>query len=181
MELVDIETLPKSRLAALLEHLSVIEDVREPWRVAHPLPEVLLLVVCGTICDCDDYDAIAEWGALRLDVLRRFLPYDHGVPGGRWLTILMNRIDPGLFQAALTGWVRETWPERPDLIAKACPRACRRQDPGGRQDPGSGPGQAVSPQPRSHRRQSGAASRLRLRHHWQPGARPGGGRRESQR
>lgn len=117
MELVDIETLPKSRLAALLEHLSVIEDVRDPWRVAHPLPEVLLLVVCGTICDCDDYDAIAEWGALRLDVLRRFLPYDHGVPGGRWLTILMNRIDPGLFQAAFTGWVRETWPERPDLIA----------------------------------------------------------------
>ena len=46
--------------AALLEHLSVIEDVRDPWRVAHPLPEVLLLVVCGTICDCDDYDAIAE-------------------------------------------------------------------------------------------------------------------------
>lgn len=51
MELVDIETLPKSRLAALLQHLSVIEDVRDPWRVAHPLPDVLLLVVCGTICD----------------------------------------------------------------------------------------------------------------------------------
>jgi hypothetical protein len=28
-----------------------------------------------------------------------------GVPGGRWLTILMNRIDPGLFSDAFTAWV----------------------------------------------------------------------------
>ena len=35
---------------------------REPWRIAHPLREVLLLVVCGTIASCDDFDDIAEWG-----------------------------------------------------------------------------------------------------------------------
>jgi predicted transposase YbfD/YdcC len=107
----------KSRLRALLEHFSVIEDPREPWRVAHPLPEVLLLVVSGTIADCDDYDTIAAWGEQRLAFLRRFLPYHHGVPGARWLTLLMNRIDPGLFQACFTAWVREVWPDRPDLIA----------------------------------------------------------------
>src|SRR6516162_3632497 len=75
----------KSRLRALLDHLSVIEDPREAWRVAHPLPEVLLLVVCGTIADCDDYETIAAWGKQRLEFLRRFLPYHHGVPGARWL------------------------------------------------------------------------------------------------
>jgi predicted transposase YbfD/YdcC len=107
----------KSRLRALLDHFSVIEDPREPWRVAHPLPEVLLLVVCGTIADCDDYEGIAEWGKAHLAFLRRFLPYHHGVPGARWLTILMNRIDPALFSAAFTAWVRETWPDRLDLVA----------------------------------------------------------------
>src|SRR3546814_3956627 len=65
----------KSRLAALLEHFSQIEDPRDPWRVAHPLPEVLLLAVCGTIADCDDYDHIAAWGEAHLAFLRRFLPY----------------------------------------------------------------------------------------------------------
>ena len=107
----------KSRLRALLDHLSVIEDPREAWRVAHPLPEVLLLVVCGTIADCDDYETIAAWGKQRLESLRRFLPYHHGVPGARWLTLLMNRIDPGLFSACFSAWVREVWPDRPDLIA----------------------------------------------------------------
>ena len=34
--------------------------------MAHPLPEVLLLVVCGTIADCDDYEDIAAWGEAHL-------------------------------------------------------------------------------------------------------------------
>lgn len=107
----------KSRLRALLDHFSVIEDPREPWKVAHPLPEVLLLVVCGTIADCDDYDHIAAWGEAHLPFLREMQPYHHGVPGGRWLTLLMNRIDPCLFSACFTAWVREMWPDRPDFVA----------------------------------------------------------------
>jgi predicted transposase YbfD/YdcC len=107
----------KSRLRALLDHFSIIEDPREQWRVAHPLPEVLFLVVCGSIADCDDYEGIAEWGEAHLAFLRRFLPFHHGVPGARWLNMLMNRIDPGLFSTVFTNWVRETWPDRLDLVA----------------------------------------------------------------
>jgi predicted transposase YbfD/YdcC len=107
----------KSRLRALLDHFAVIDDPREQWRVMYPLPEVLLVVVCGSIADCDDYEGIAEWGEAHLAFLRRFLPYHYGVPGARWLNLLMNRVDPGLFSTAFTGWVRETWPDRPELIA----------------------------------------------------------------
>src|SRR3546814_20501723 len=107
----------KSRLAALLEHFSQIEDPRDPWRVAHPLPEVLLLAVCGTIADCDDYDHTAPCGEAHLAFLRRFLPYHHGVLGGRRLTILMNRIAPALFSARFTDWVRDPLHDRPDFVA----------------------------------------------------------------
>ena len=117
MSLTILESFPKSRLTALLDHFAEIKDTREPWRVAHPLPEVLLLVVCGTICGGDDYATIAEWGEAHLEFLRSYLPYYHGVPGGRWLTLLMNRIDPGLFKAAFTDWVRTCWPDRSDLVA----------------------------------------------------------------
>jgi predicted transposase YbfD/YdcC len=94
-----------------------VPDPRDPRRVAHPLPEVLLLVVCGTICDCDDYDAIAEWGEVHLPTLRRFLPYHFGVPCGRWLTILMNRLPPALFAQAFTDFVREAFPGSAEHIA----------------------------------------------------------------
>jgi predicted transposase YbfD/YdcC len=108
---------PKSRLAALLDHFSQVEDPRDVRRILHPLPEVLLLVVCGTIADCDDYEDIAAWGAAHLDFLRRHLSYANGVPGERWLTILMNRINPALFAAAFADWVRESWPEKAALVA----------------------------------------------------------------
>ena len=112
------ESLPrKSRLAALLEHFAVVEDPRDVRRILHRLDEILLLVVCGTIADCDDYEDIAAWGAAHLDFLRRHLPYENGVPGERWLTILMNRINPGLFAAAFAAWVRESWPDKAGLVA----------------------------------------------------------------
>ena len=104
----------KSRLPVLLEHLSTIDDPCDVRRIMHPLAEILFLVVRGTIAD---YDDIAAWGEARLDFLRRHLPFANDVPGGRWLTILMNRIDPALFQAAFAGWVRETWPDCPEFVA----------------------------------------------------------------
>ena len=107
----------KSSLKLLLDHLGTIEDPREPWRVAFPLNEVLFLVVCGTICDCDNYELIADWGKSHLDFLRRYLPYHHGVPGERWLTILMNRLNPTLFSQAFSAWVQAVWPERIDQLA----------------------------------------------------------------
>ena len=94
-------TLPRrSRLAALLGHFAVVEDPRDERRILHPLPETLRLAVCGTIADCDDYEDIAAWGAAHMGFLRKHLPYAHGVARARWLTILMNRINPALFAAA---------------------------------------------------------------------------------
>jgi len=52
----------RSRLKALLDHFSAIDDPRDARRFAHPLSEVLLLAVCGAMADCNDHDAIADWG-----------------------------------------------------------------------------------------------------------------------
>jgi predicted transposase YbfD/YdcC len=106
-----------SRLRLLLDHFSRIEDKRSPEDVAHKLNEILLLCVCATIADCDSFDAIAAWGDAHLDFLRRFLPFDWGVPSGRWLNIMMNRIDPDLFAACFMDWVRACWPDPPDVVA----------------------------------------------------------------
>jgi predicted transposase YbfD/YdcC len=112
-----LETPEKPRLRLLLDHFALIEDDREPWRVAHPLPEVLLLVVCGTIAAGDDFEDIADWGEDNLAFLRRFLPYHHGVPGARWLRMLMNRIDPALFSDCFQAWAAALRPDAPELVA----------------------------------------------------------------
>ena len=107
----------KPHRRSLLDHFSAVPDPRQAWRVAHPLPEVLLLVVCGTIAANDDYDDIVDWGEAYLSFLRRFSAFHFGLPCADWLRTLMNRIDPDLFSACFLSWVREWWPEVPDLIA----------------------------------------------------------------
>ena len=59
------EEVPRARLALLLEHFSELSDDREPDRIMYPLAEVLLLVTCGTIASCDDFDDIVGWHSVR--------------------------------------------------------------------------------------------------------------------
>jgi predicted transposase YbfD/YdcC len=135
MDLSPCDFGERSRLRVLLDHLARVEDVREPHRVAFPMAELPLLAVCGTIADCDDHDAIALWGATHLDFLRRFLPFHYGVPTGRWLTIMMNRINPALFSACFTSWVRACWPDRPEPVAIDGKTSRRSHDRGEGQAP----------------------------------------------
>ncbi len=117
MDASPYEPAQPSRLRLLLDHFSRIEDKRSPEGVAHKLNGILLLCVCATIAECDSFDAISDWGNAHLEFLRRFLPFDWGVPSGRWLNIVMNRIDPDLFAACFMDWVRACWPDPLDMIA----------------------------------------------------------------
>jgi len=107
----------KNRLALLLDHFGQVPDPREPAKVRYPLREVLFLVTCASVAGCDDYDEIADWGALNLPFLRRYSEYFFGVPGEDWLRSLLNRIDPGLFEACFMSWALSLRPDAADLIA----------------------------------------------------------------
>jgi hypothetical protein len=91
-----------SRLRLLLDPLSRIEDKRSPEDVANPLNEILLVCVCATIADCDSFDAIGAWGQAQLGFLRRFPPFEWGIPTARLLNIMMNRSNAEL--ASWTGF-----------------------------------------------------------------------------
>jgi predicted transposase YbfD/YdcC len=112
------EIFVKDRLRLLLDHFGDVGDPREAAKVKYPLREVLFLVTCATIAGCDDYDEIAAWGALNVGFLRRYSEYFFGVPKEDWLRVVLNRIDPALFEACFFSWVAAALrPEGPDLIA----------------------------------------------------------------
>jgi len=105
------------RARSLLEHFSAIRDGRQPCKVMYPLGEVLLLVVCGTMAACDDYDDIVLWGNRHLPFLRSLREYHHGIPCADWLRVVMNRIEPALFSACFLSFVAERLPGAVDQIA----------------------------------------------------------------
>ncbi len=107
----------KDRLRLLLDHFGKVGDPREACKVKYPLAEVVFLVTCASIAGCDDYDEIADWGDHHLDFLRRHGEYPFGTPRQDWLRVVLNRIDPALFEACFTSWARTLRADAPDLIA----------------------------------------------------------------
>jgi len=107
----------KDRLRLLLDHFGDVGDPREAAKVKFPLREVLFLVSCATIAGCDDYDEIAAWGEHHLAFLRGYSEYFFGVPKEDWLRVVLNRIDPALFEACFMAWATALRGDAADLIA----------------------------------------------------------------
>ena len=107
----------KDRLRLLLDHFGEVGDPREAAKVKYPLPEVLFLVTCATIAGCDDYDEIVVWGDHHLGFLKGYSEYYFGIPKEDWLRVVLNRIDPALFEACFAAWATALRPDGADLIA----------------------------------------------------------------
>src|SRR3954451_20451858 len=101
----------------LLDHFSALEDSRQQAKVLHPLPEIILLLLCGTLAGADGFVEIALWGGEHPAFLRRFLPYRHGIPSHDTLGEVVAALDPELFKGCLTRWVEGLREGESDLVA----------------------------------------------------------------
>jgi predicted transposase YbfD/YdcC len=102
---------------AILDHFSGLSDPRQSWRVIYPLPEIMLLVLCATLSGMEDFVEIRLWGDERLGFLRRFLPFERGLPSHDTLNDVINALDPDLFKACFASWVEALRDGDPDVIA----------------------------------------------------------------
>lgn len=82
-------------LQVLIGKIKELDDYRDAARLTYTLVEVLFLTFCGSICNCQSYEEIADFGQLKIDWLRKFLPYKEGIPShdtiGRVLSILNTK------------------------------------------------------------------------------------------
>lgn len=102
---------------SVLDHFSALSDPRQRWRVLYPLSEILLLVLCATLSGMEDFVEIRLWGEQRLDFLRRFLPYERGLPSHDTLNDVINGLDAELFKSCFINWVETLRDRAPDIIA----------------------------------------------------------------
>src|SRR3982750_4523521 len=70
--------------SSLLDRFAALEDPRQAAKVLHPLPEILLLLLCATPAGADDVTEVALWGEENPAFPRRFLPCRRGIASHRW-------------------------------------------------------------------------------------------------
>jgi hypothetical protein len=103
--------------AALLDQCSAQGDPRQAWKVVHPRPDVLLVVLCGTPAGGQNFVEIRHGAGHRLDFLRRPLPFARGIPSHDTLNDVMNALDPRSFAECFTAWVAGLRDADPDFVA----------------------------------------------------------------
>ena len=63
----------------VIDHFSDLGDPREDNR-RHLLIDIIVLVICASICGAEKWDDIESFGKSKESWLRRFLRLPHGIP-----------------------------------------------------------------------------------------------------
>lgn len=87
----------------LQKHFTKIKDFRVEGRCDHLLSDILLLVLCGVIADCDDFAQIYDYGKDNEQFLRNELGLSllNGIPSEDTLGRVLRGLKPDGLQTAL--------------------------------------------------------------------------------
>ncbi len=69
-----------NKLNTLLASLSNIEDARIDRKKLYPLNEILFMTTSAVLSGFEEWDEIVDFGNTKLDWLRKYLPFENGIP-----------------------------------------------------------------------------------------------------
>lgn len=95
-----------SKKPAFLFHFDKLEDPRINRKKLYPLPEILLVVLCGSICGAQSWRDFVTFGEEKLDYLRRFLPFKNGIPSKNTFSRVLSSLDPKMFKQCFIAWMQ---------------------------------------------------------------------------
>ena len=83
-----------------------LEDLRASAQMRYPMSEVLFLVICSVLSGYESNRAIEEFGQLKLDWLRQYYPFVHGIPTHETIGNIIGIIDKQSFESSFLKWVQ---------------------------------------------------------------------------
>lgn len=98
--------MSEGKKPAFLYHFDALEDPRIDRKKLYPLTEILLIILCGSICGAQSWRDFVTFGEEKLDFLRRFLPFAHGVPCKNTFARVMSTLEPRMFKSCFIAWVQ---------------------------------------------------------------------------
>jgi len=87
-----------------LEFFDEVPEPRQKAKVLYPLAELLLCALVGVLCGAEGWVEVEEYCEAKLDFLRRFLPFEHGIASHDTFSDVFNALDPARFKAAFIAW-----------------------------------------------------------------------------
>ena len=91
---------------SLIEQISILRDPRQSWKVTLKLSDIFSLTICASIAGAEDWEDIADFGEDRLDWLRNYGDFEHGVPSDDTIARAVSIVDPKRFQKCFIDWMK---------------------------------------------------------------------------
>ena len=95
--------------ATVLQAFADIEDPRSR-ACPYPLDELLLVALAAVTSGADDWVSVVKWGELKLDWLRRLLPFEHGIASHDTFNRVFALLDAQRFEARFIEWMQSLCP-----------------------------------------------------------------------
>ncbi len=102
---------------AFLHHFDPLEDPRIDRKKLYPLDEILLTILCGSICGAQSWRDFVIFGEEKQDFLHQFLPYENGIPSKNTFSRVLSSLSPVQFKACFVEWVRSFQTALGDIVA----------------------------------------------------------------
>src|SRR3954468_3786818 len=87
-------------------HFQGLEDPRSEINRKHPLASVAVIALIAVLAGGSGPTAIAQWAAIKEELLASMLPLPHGVPCKDIFRRVLMALRPEAFQACFAAWVR---------------------------------------------------------------------------
>ena len=91
----------------ILAHLRNVSDTRSHINQDYPVLEMAFLLINALVSGSKTWADIHIFGKTRLDFLRQYLPYEHGIPTQQNIARIVRTMVPESLMAALVSWVNE--------------------------------------------------------------------------
>lgn len=91
---------------AFLDFFADLEDPRINRHKLYPLNEILFTTLCAQVCDAKSWEDIQDFGEAKIDFLKKYLPYENGIPSHDTFARVFSLIDPKQFKSCFTNWVK---------------------------------------------------------------------------
>lgn len=84
-----------------------IDDPRQEGKCFHQLSDIIMLVLCGYLSDCEGFEEVYDYAVDKELVLREFLNLPCGIPSHDTLNRVFRRLDPRQLERLLTAWGKQ--------------------------------------------------------------------------
>lgn len=98
--------MESTTVATIETHFGGIEDPRMVRKTDHPLLNILVITICGTLCGANDWVAIETFGNAQYEWLSQFLDLAKGIPSHDTLGRVFALLDPEQFCQAFLSWMQ---------------------------------------------------------------------------